>query len=163
MWWVVDLQTSMLKDLLGAKSLPGFNMRLVKYLEENKPCLAQKILRNERGWRWGGGTCRCLALSWTSILTVVGEQVAQWRRVLAGKKGCWYVLILCWNFCCRFWFTSLISTKPSPNWVDWPWLLHSRQLIKGWLISALNGWLFAERLGITSVLPPQTSLAFIAS
>lgn len=94
---------------------------------------------------------------WHPVMAVVEEPAAWGRGVLTGQKGCWYVPILCWSFCCRFWFISLISTRPSPNWVDWPWLLHSRQLIKDWLISSLNGWHLAERLGITYVLPPQTS------
>lgn len=42
MQWVVDLQRSLLKGVLGAESLPGFTVRLVKYLKENEPCQAQK-------------------------------------------------------------------------------------------------------------------------
>lgn len=49
MQWGVDLQRSLLNGVLGAESLPGFSTRLVKYLEEKKPCQAQKILRNEHG------------------------------------------------------------------------------------------------------------------
>lgn len=42
MQWVVDLQRSLLKGVLGAKRLCGLNARLVKYLEENKLCQAEK-------------------------------------------------------------------------------------------------------------------------
>ena len=73
MQWVVDLQRSLPKGVLGAKSLPGFSVRLVKYLEENKPCQAQKIRRNGHGWRWEGysgeGTCGCPTLALSSAST----------------------------------------------------------------------------------------------
>ena len=61
--WVVGLQRSLLKGVLGAKSLPGFSAMLVRY----QPCEAQKILRNQHGWRQEGysgeGTCECPALA----------------------------------------------------------------------------------------------------
>lgn len=127
---------------------------------EDKPCQTQDLLGNDRGWRWEGysgdeGTCGCPACA-PSYSIHRGQRMESRLLRLAGKEGCCYVLILCWSFCSRFWFTSLISTRPSPNWVDWPWLLHSRQLIKDWLISSLNGWHLAGRLRIACLLPPQT-------
>lgn len=140
---LVDLQRCLLKGVLGAKSLRGFNARLVKYLKENKLCEAQKKSL-EMNMVEGGKAAQkkahvgvpLLLFPWHPLMAVAGEQAAHGRGVLARKKGSWYILILCWSFSRRFWFTSLISTKPPPNWVDWPWLLQSRQLIKDWLISS---------------------------